>query len=92
METGHDTLPRPASGTSSHALGMPEAIALGHALGRLPGQLVIYGIEGEHFDEGPDLSGAVERGAVTAAARICAEVRARQRRSSTHDEEDKSCE
>ena len=84
-------LPRPASGTSSHALGMPEAIALGHALGRLPGQLVIYGIEGEHFDEGPDLSRRGQRGAVTAAASAprCERGSAG---SSTHDEEDKSCE
>ncbi|WP_420349458.1 hydrogenase maturation protease [Pelagibius sp.] len=49
---------------STHRLGLPEAVALGRALGRLPGRLVVIGIAGAAFDFGPCLSPAV---AATAA-------------------------
>jgi hydrogenase maturation protease len=45
--------------TSSHALGLAEAIELGRTLGRLPGRLVVYGIEGERFEAGTELTPAV---------------------------------
>ena len=40
------------AGTSTHALGVAEAIELGRSLGRLPERVVVYGIEGERFDTG----------------------------------------
>jgi hydrogenase maturation protease len=52
----------PARG-STHALGVAEAIALGRALGRLPGRLLLFGIEGGRFDAGASMSPAVERAA-----------------------------
>lgn len=52
----------PARG-STHALGVAEAIALGRALGRLPGRLLLFGIEGGRFDAGASLSPDVERAA-----------------------------
>lgn len=45
--------------TSSHALGLAEAIELGRTLGRLPGRLLVYGIEGERFEAGTELTPAV---------------------------------
>ena len=45
--------PRPAS---SHGLGPGDAVALARALDRLPGRLVIYGIEADHFEQGVGLS------------------------------------
>ena len=42
--------------TSTHALGVAEAIELARALGRLPGRLVIYGVEGTRFETGAGLS------------------------------------
>jgi hydrogenase maturation protease len=45
--------------TSSHALGLAEAIELGRTLGRLPGRLIVYGIEGERFEAGTELTPAV---------------------------------
>jgi hydrogenase maturation protease len=48
---------------STHALGVAEAIALGRALGRLPGRLLLFGIEGGRFEAGASLSPEVERAA-----------------------------
>jgi hydrogenase maturation protease len=47
--------------TSTHALGVPEAIELARALGRLPARLEVYAIEGARFTAGAELSPAVER-------------------------------
>ena len=53
-------LPAQLRGSSStHALGLAEAIELGRTLGRLPGQLIVYGIEGERFEAGAELTPAV---------------------------------
>lgn len=54
--------------TSTHAVGLGEAIELARALDRLPARLIVYGIEGEHFDAGAPLSPAV-RAAVDAVVR-----------------------
>jgi hydrogenase maturation protease len=52
------------SSTSTHAVGLGEAIELARALGRLPARLVVYGIEGERFATGtaltPPVTAAVE--------------------------------
>lgn len=47
---------------STHALGLHEAVELARVLGRLPGRLVVYGMEGAEFGEGEGLSPEVERG------------------------------
>jgi hydrogenase maturation protease len=47
------------SSTSTHAVGLGEAIELARALGRLPARLVVYGIEGERFATGTALTPAV---------------------------------
>ena len=48
---------------STHAFGVAEAIELGRALGDLPQQLVLYGIETKNFVAGVALSLKVERAA-----------------------------
>jgi hydrogenase maturation protease len=60
--------PLPAAlfaGTSSHALGVAEAIELARAMERLPERVVVYGIEGGCFDTGaapgPAVIDAVDR-------------------------------
>ena len=47
------------SSSSTHAVGLAEAIELGRTLGRFPGRLIVYGIEGERFDAGAELTPAV---------------------------------
>jgi hydrogenase maturation protease len=48
-----------SSGTSSHGLGLPEAIELGRALDRLPEHLIIYTVEAADVSYGTDLSPAL---------------------------------
>jgi hydrogenase maturation protease len=49
--------------TSTHAIGLGEAIELARALGRLPRRIVVFGVEGARFGAGaalsPDVAAAV---------------------------------
>jgi hydrogenase maturation protease len=54
-----ERLPAALFATSTHALGVAEAIELGRALGRLPAALRVYGIEGASFAAGLGLSAPV---------------------------------
>jgi hydrogenase maturation protease len=67
-------LPAGAGGTSTHGLGLPEAIELARALGRLPARCVVYAIEAERFDPGAPLSAPVSAAAAEVAARLQAEI------------------
>lgn len=53
-------LPFEVSFHSTHALSVPEAIALGRTLGQLPASLLLYAIEGKTFTTGVGLSQEVE--------------------------------
>jgi hydrogenase maturation protease len=53
-------LPARSVRSSTHAFGVPDAIELSRALGRLPERLEVYAIEGETFAAGDRLSPAVE--------------------------------
>ena len=44
---------------STHRLGLPEAVALGRTLGRLPQRLIVVGIAGAAFGFGEGLSAPV---------------------------------
>ncbi len=46
--------------SSTHALGVGEAIELARALDRLPERVVVYGVEGVCFGAGSGLSGEVD--------------------------------
>ncbi|MCX4231896.1 hydrogenase maturation protease [Streptomyces sp. NPDC020707] len=50
----------PAGATSSHGLGLGEAVELSSVLGRLPGRLVVYAVEGADATFGTGLSSEVE--------------------------------
>jgi hydrogenase maturation protease len=66
--------PRSPAGASSHALGLGEVIELARALDRLPGRLIVFGIEGERFDTGAGLSVPARRAVAEAAERVLAEL------------------
>ena len=52
-------LPPGFGGATTHHVGLGETVAMARTLGRLPRKVVVFGIEGERFDLGPDLTTAV---------------------------------
>jgi hydrogenase maturation protease len=61
FEAGAVPLPVRLFGASStHALGLAEALELARSLGRLPARVRVLGIEGARFDYGRGLSPEVE--------------------------------
>jgi hydrogenase maturation protease len=54
-----DGIPGGASMTSSHGLGIPEAVELAKALDRLPGRLVLYTVEVAETGYGIGLSSPI---------------------------------
>ncbi|HAM41362.1 MAG TPA: hydrogenase maturation protease [Candidatus Omnitrophica bacterium] len=69
--------PLPSLGvcTSTHGVGVAEAVEMARALGRLPRKLIIYGIEGRRCDPGAALSPAVEEAVPRVAQWIAEEIR-----------------
>lgn len=70
----HPALPPLRARGSSHALGVGDAVELGRVLGRLPGRLVLLGIEGSDFTIGEGLSEQVGRTATAVAAELATEL------------------
>ena len=60
--------------STTHGLGLAEAIELARSLGSQPARLVIYGIEGADFGHGTRLSGAVACAVREAALQINEEI------------------
>jgi hydrogenase maturation protease len=64
-------LPSELARGSTHAFSVQETIELARVLERLPPRILVYGIEGERFTAGGELSPAVEE----AVAEVSAELR-----------------
>ncbi|MGZ8700810.1 MAG: hydrogenase maturation protease [Gaiellaceae bacterium] len=56
MDASLDDLPERYGGGSTHHFSLGEAVAMARTLGRLPEHVVVFGIEGERFDLGEELS------------------------------------
>ncbi len=69
-------LPSARFTTSTHGLGLAEALELARTLRRLPPRCVVFAIEGRCFDPGAGLSPAVAGAVEAVARRIRDEVRA----------------
>jgi hydrogenase maturation protease len=69
-------LPPFVSATSTHALGLGDAIELARTLGRLPSRLIVYAIEGARFGAGDALTPAVAAAVETTAEAALGERRA----------------
>jgi hydrogenase maturation protease len=67
-------LPKGIFRFSTHGLGVAEAFELAGTLNRLPSRLIVYGIEGDNFETGVQLSAAVERATTAAADRVLQEL------------------
>jgi hydrogenase maturation protease len=74
VDAGAGTLPAGHRGGSTHQLGLAETVELGRALHRLPGGVIVYGVEGASFALGAPVSAAVREGARRAARAIRAEM------------------
>lgn len=72
------------AGASTHGLSLPEAVALGQALGRMPAQLVVYGVEAADFDPGAGLSSAAAASVPEVVARVRREISEYVTRRSAH--------
>jgi hydrogenase maturation protease len=60
--------------SSTHALGIGEALELARALGRLPQRTVVYGVEGTDFIARDGMTPAVTAGVARASAELLKEV------------------
>jgi hydrogenase maturation protease len=56
FEAHKEKIPSKLFGYSTHAFSLAEAIELSRALGNLPKCLIIFGIEGENYTDGSELS------------------------------------
>jgi hydrogenase maturation protease len=74
-----DPLPRDLALASTHAFGVADSVALARALNRLPGQLIVYVVEGGVFEPGAEPSPAVVASAGVVARRVAAELAAHLR-------------
>ena len=75
FDVAHDPLPPGKSGTSTHGLGLAEAIELARVLGSLPPRCIVYAVEVRSFELGSALSPEVAAAADEVVERVLAEVR-----------------
>jgi hydrogenase maturation protease len=59
---------------STHNFSVHDAIEMARTLGKLPPRLMVYGIEGLHFEPGAELSPAVQTALVETVQRINEEL------------------
>jgi len=64
---------------STHAFSVAEAVELARSLDQLPAHLIVYGIEGENFAAGVELSSPVNQAVEAVVERAAIEVRAAMR-------------
>lgn len=76
IDAAAEPLPTGLFRYSSHLFGLAEAVETARALGRLPGRLVVYGVEGAAFGFGDALTPAVAAAVDEVVRRVAAEVRA----------------
>ncbi len=60
--------------SSTHGLGVGEAIRLAEILGRLPRRLRVYGIEGKQFQTEAEISSEVQEAVEQVAQQVAGEV------------------
>ncbi|MDH6121367.1 hydrogenase maturation protease [Kitasatospora sp. GAS204B] len=83
LELGSERLSPSDGPTSSHGLGLGEAVELARALDRLPGTLVVYAVEGANTTMGTGLSAPVAAAVDPLVARIADDLRAATADTST---------
>jgi hydrogenase maturation protease len=74
LDLDSSELPQHMTFTSSHGLGLPEAIGLARALKSAPRRIIVYAIEGGSFDGGVPLTPAVSAAASAVAEQVLTDV------------------
>ncbi len=74
LDATNGPLPAGALAASTHALDLAEVVELARALGRLPGRLVVYAIEGVGFEAGMPLSPKVAAAIEPLVPRVLADA------------------
>jgi len=74
FEANREELPRNFFRHSTHQFGVAEAVEMARTLGRLPGELIVYGIEGADFSLGAKLSPDVELAVMDTVQQIKADI------------------
>lgn len=74
LDARAEKLPGWFSHSSTHSFGVAEAIELARAMGEMPAELIVYGIEGLDFSAGTELSPEVAQVVPTAANLILKEI------------------
>lgn len=74
MDLDEQELPRDFGFVSSHAFGLPEAVALARTLGLAPPGIVVYAVEGASFETGASLTPQAERAVGLVADQVAAEA------------------
>ena len=69
-DASEQALPAQFLRCSTHNFSVHDAIEMARALEKLPQRLMVYGIEGSHFEHGAELSPAVQSAVVKVAQRI----------------------
>jgi hydrogenase maturation protease len=79
LDARAERLPAALFHHSSHAFGVAEAIETARALGQLPPEAIVYGVEGRNFGYGATMCDAVaaasEKLTNAIASQLCREVR-----------------
>ena len=74
---GRDALPvRTPASTSTHGLGLAEALEMARTIGREPPRLIVWGIEGKCFEIGAGLSPDVAAAVPTVVSGVLHDVSA----------------
>lgn len=74
LKFGVDEIPTKLEFFSTHSVGLIEYIEIAKALGKLPGELIIYGIVGKDFNVGSSISREVKVSCKKVAREILAEI------------------
>jgi len=61
FDLARQALPEKFNLYSTHAFGVPQAVELARALGKLPSNIRFIGVEGENFDAGEELSPSLSK-------------------------------
>ena len=80
VDASAEPVPAKLRRTSSHTIGLAEAVELGRTLRRLPPTVVVYGVEGARFAAGAAPTAAVARAIDPAAQAVRREARSAARR------------